>query len=90
MTKADIIMTLFEKVGLPKKESEEVIEIILSIMKQTFAEGESIKVSGFGTFSVRQKRARRGRNPKTGEDIEITARSVVSFRPSNYLKSRLE
>lgn len=90
MTKADIITALFENIGLPKKESEEVIEIILSTMKHTFREGESIKISGFGTFNVRRKTARRGRNPKTGEDIEITARNVVTFKPSNHLKAKLE
>ncbi|MBF0456293.1 MAG: integration host factor subunit alpha [Nitrospirae bacterium] len=90
MTKADIINSLFENVGLPKKESEEIIETILDAMKRTFSEGESIKVSGFGTFNVRKKRLRRGRNPKTGEDIEITPRTVVTFKPSNYLKAKVE
>ncbi len=90
MTKADIVNALFENVGLPKKESEEIIEIILETMKQTFAEGESIKISGFGSFNVRKKRSRRGRNPKTGEDIEISPRSVVTFRPSSILKATVE
>jgi integration host factor subunit alpha len=90
MTKAEIVDSLFENVGLPKKESEEVIGTILDVMKQTFAEGESIKISGFGTFSVRKKRSRRGRNPKTGSDIEITPRSVVTFRPSSRLKAKVE
>jgi len=90
MTKADIVNTLFEKVGLPKKEAQDIIEIILSTMKETFVEGESIKISGFGTFNVRKKGARRGRNPKTGEEIEITPRRVVTFRPSNQLKELIE
>jgi integration host factor subunit alpha len=90
MTKADIVNVLFEDVGLPKKESEEIIEVILDTMKQTFAEGESLKISGFGTFNVRKKRSRRGRNPKTGDDIEITPRSVVTFKPSNRLKAAVE
>jgi integration host factor subunit alpha len=90
MTKADIINALFENVGLPKKESEEIIETILDTMKRTFADGESIKISGFGTFNVRKKRSRRGRNPKTGQDIEITPRTVVTFRPSNHLKAKVE
>ncbi|UCG77688.1 MAG: integration host factor subunit alpha [Nitrospirota bacterium] len=90
MTKADIVNTLFEKVGLPKKEAQDIIEIILSTMKETFVQGESIKISGFGTFNVRQKSARRGRNPKTGEEIEITPRRVVTFRPSNQLKEMIE
>jgi integration host factor subunit alpha len=90
MTKADIVNTLFEKVGLPKKEAQDIIEIILSTMKETFVEGESIKISGFGTFNVRKKSSRRGRNPKTGEEIEITPRRVVTFRPSNQLKEMIE
>jgi integration host factor subunit alpha len=90
MTKADIVNTLFEKVGLPKKEAQDIIEIILSSMKETFVEGESIKISGFGTFNVRKKSSRRGRNPKTGEEIEITPRRVVTFRPSNQLKEMIE
>jgi len=90
MTKAEIINTLFEKVGLPKKEAQDVIEIILSTMKRTFVEGESIKISGFGTFNVRKKSARKGRNPKTGTEIEITPRKVVTFRPSNQLKDVIE
>lgn len=90
MTKADIVNTLFEKVGLPKKEAQDIIEIILSTMKETFVDGESIKISGFGTFNVRKKSSRRGRNPKTGEEIEITPRRVVTFRPSNQLKDIIE
>ncbi|GBD98239.1 integration host factor subunit alpha [bacterium BMS3Abin07] len=90
MTKADIVNTLFEKVGLPKKEAQDIIEIILSCIKETFVEGESIKISGFGTFNIRKKNSRRGRNPKTGEEIEITPRRVVTFRPSNQLKEMVE
>ncbi|MBF0538525.1 MAG: integration host factor subunit alpha [Nitrospirae bacterium] len=90
MTKADIVNALFENVGLPKKEAEEIIEVILETMKQTFADGESIKISGFGSFNVRKKRSRRGRNPKTGEDIEITSRTVITFKPSNFLKATVE
>lgn len=90
MTKIDIVNTLFEKVGLPKKEAQDIIEIIIDSMKNTFIEGESIKISGFGTFNVRKKNSRRGRNPKTGQDIEITPRRVVTFRPSNQLKDVIE
>ncbi len=89
MTKADIVNRLYESLGLPRKESEEIIETILDIIKHTFAEGESLKISGFGTFAVRKKRARRGRNPTTGEELEITSRSVVTFKPSNKLKSQI-
>ena len=87
MTKADLVDRIFEKIGLSKKEAQEIIEILFDTMKQAFVEGESVKISGFGTFNVRQKMARRGRNPKTGDEIEITPRKVITFRSSNQLKS---
>ncbi len=90
MTKSDLVYAIFEHVGLPKKESAEIIEIIIETLKQTLTEGESIKISGFGTFNVRKKKARKGRNPKTGEEIEISPRSVVTFKPSLWLKSHIE
>ncbi len=90
MTKVDLVDAIFEKVGLSKKEAQDIIEIIFDTMKQTFQEGESVKISGFGTFNVRKKMSRRGRNPKTGEDIEITPRRVVTFRVSNQLKEEIE
>ena len=90
MTKADLIERIFEKIGLSKKEAQEIIEILFDTMKQTFVEGESVKIPGFGTFHVRQKTARRGRNPKTGDDLEITPRKVIAFRASNQLKEGLE
>lgn len=90
MTKADMADAIFEKVGLSKKEAQDIIEIIFDTLKQTFKEGESIKVSGFGTFHVRKKAARRGRNPKTGEDLEIAPRKVITFRASNKLKLSIE
>ncbi len=90
MTKADIVDTIFEKVGLSKKEAQDIVEYLFDTMKQTFVEGESIKISGFGTFNIRKKLARRGRNPKTGEDLEIAPRRVITFRVSNQLKKELE
>jgi integration host factor subunit alpha len=90
MTKADLVDRIFEKIGLSKKEALEIIEILFDTMKQTFVEGESVKISGFGTFNVRQKMARRGRNPKTGADLEITPRKVITFKASNQLKSGIE
>ncbi len=90
MTKADLVEKIFEKIGLSKKEAQEIIEILFDTMKQAFVEGESVKVSGFGTFNVRQKMSRRGRNPKTGEDLEITPRRVITFRASNQVKSSVE
>lgn len=90
MTKADLIRIVFEKIGLPKVESQIIIEKILETIKHTLSEGESVKISGFGTFHVRKKRQRRGRNPKTGEDLQITERKVVIFRPSNIVKKLVE
>ena len=69
MTKADIVNLLFEKVGLPKNETQDIVEVIFDTLKQTLIAGESVKVSGFGTFTVRKKSARVGRNPKTKEEV---------------------
>ncbi len=89
MTKADIISDVFDKVGLPKQDAEELVEMILDTIKQTLKQSETVKLSGFGNFVVRQKRSRKGRNPKTGQEIEITPRSVVSFRPSMIFKEHV-
>lgn len=89
MTKADIIEQIYEKVGFSKKESAEIVELVFDLMKDTLEKGEKIKISGFGNFVVRQKRPRIGRNPQTGEEIEISARRVLTFRPSQVLKSAL-
>jgi integration host factor subunit alpha len=89
MTKADIISDVFDKVGLPKQDAEELVEMILDTIKQTLKQGDTVKLSGFGNFVVRQKRSRKGRNPKTGQEIEITPRSVVSFRPSMIFKEHV-
>ena len=86
MTKADIVERIYEKVGFSKKESAEIVETVFEIMKQTLEGGEKIKISGFGNFVVRQKRARIGRNPHTGEEIEISARRVLTFKASQLLK----
>jgi len=89
MTKADIISEVFDKVGLPKQDAEELVEMILDMIKQTLKEGETVKLSGFGNFVVRKKNSRKGRNPKTGQEIEITPRKVVSFRPSMIFKEHV-
>jgi len=90
MTKADLVDAVFGRVGLSKIESQNIIEMIFDTIKQTLDEGESVKVSGFGTFNVKKKHARRGRNPKTGSDLEITPRRVITFRASNHLKNSVE
>lgn len=89
MTKADIISEVFEKVGLPKQDAEELVEMILDTIKQALRDGATVKLSGFGNFVVRSKNARKGRNPKTGQEIEITPRKVVSFRPSMIFKDHV-
>jgi len=89
MTKADIIEAVYEQIGFSKKEAAEVVEIVFDTMKDTLADGEKIKISGFGNFVVRPKRARTGRNPQTGEQITISARKVLTFKPSQVLKDAL-
>jgi len=89
MTKADIIESIYEKVGLSKEEAGRIVALALEILKDTLEKGEKIKISGFGNFVVRQKRARRGRNPQTGEEIEISARKVLTFKASPLLKQAL-
>jgi integration host factor subunit alpha len=89
MTKVDIISSVYEKVGFSKKEAVRVVETIFEIMKESLERGEKIKISGFGNFVVRKKRTRRGRNPQTGDDIEISARKILTFKPSQVLKNDL-
>jgi integration host factor subunit alpha len=89
MTKVDIISSVYEKVGFSKKEAVRVVETIFDIMKESLERGEKIKISGFGNFIVRKKRIRRGRNPQTGDDIEISARKILTFKPSQVLKNDL-
>ncbi len=89
MTKAEIIESVYSKIGFSKKESADIVELVFDTMKETLEKGEKIKISGFGNFVVRQKRPRIGRNPQTGEEIEITARRVLTFRPSQVLKAAL-
>jgi len=89
MTKADIIEAVYEQIGFSKKEAAEVVELVFETMKETLTEGEKIKISGFGNFVVRPKRARTGRNHQTGEQITISARRVLTFKPSQVLKDSL-
>lgn len=89
MTKAEIARIVHERVGLTKKESAEMVESVLGVICDALEQGENVKLSGFGHFMVRQKHARRGRNPKTGADLTIEPRSVVTFRASSLLKDKL-
>ena len=89
MTKADIIELLYDQVGLSKRESADIVETLFDIIKENLENGDDIKISGFGSFNVRDKRARRGRNPLTGESITITPRRVLTFKASNVFRDQL-
>jgi len=89
MTKADIVERIYEKVGFSKKEATDVVESIFAIIKQHLEQGEKIKISGFGNFVINTKRPRKGRNPQTGEEIIISGRRVLSFKPSPVLKKAM-
>jgi integration host factor subunit alpha len=90
LTKADMAEYLFEELGLNKREAKEMVELFFEKIRAALEKGEQVKLSGFGNFDLREKRQRPGRNPKTGEEIPITARRVVTFRPGQKLKSRVE
>ena len=90
MTKADIIENVYESVGgFSKKDASQIVEAVFDIIKDTLARGEKIKLSGFGNLVVRDKNARIGRNPQTGDEITISARRVLTFKPSQVLKNAL-
>jgi integration host factor subunit alpha len=90
LTKADLAERLFEELGLNKREAKEMVEIFFDEIRFCLEQNEHVKLSGFGNFDLRNKRQRPGRNPKTGEEIPITARRVVTFRPGQKLKQRVE
>lgn len=90
LTKAEVAEHLFEKVGLSKRDAKDMVEVFFEEIRETLESGEQVKLSGFGNFDLRIKSERPGRNPKTGEDIPISARKVVTFRPGQKLKSRVE
>lgn len=90
MTKADLVEAVYGKLeGFSKKQSAEIVESIFETMKDTLGTGDKIKISGFGNFVVREKSERIGRNPQTGEEITISARRVLTFKPSQVLKNAL-
>jgi integration host factor subunit alpha len=90
LTKADIADRLFNEVGLNKREAKEFVDAYFEIIRQALESGENVKLSGFGNFQLREKNQRPGRNPKTGEEIPISARRVVTFRPGQKLRARVE
>ncbi|MDD5243895.1 MAG: integration host factor subunit alpha [Syntrophorhabdaceae bacterium] len=89
MTKIDIVTNLYEKLGFSKRECANIVDTFFEIIKDTLENGDNVKISGFGNFFVRKKKARRGRNPQTGEEIKITERQVLSFRLSQVLKDEI-
>ncbi len=89
MTKVDIVEAIYEKIGFSKKEVAKIVESIFEIIKEHLQHHDKIKISGFGNFVIRNKRSRRGRNPQTGDDIEITPRRILTFKPSQVLKADL-
>ena len=90
LTKAGMADQLFDELGLNKRESKEIVEAFFEEICQSLESNQSVKISGFGNFDLRDKSERPGRNPKTGEEIPISARRVVTFRPGQKLKARVE
>ncbi len=90
LTKADLANNLFEQVGLNKREAKEFVDAWFESIRNALEAGENVKLSGFGNFQLRDKNQRPGRNPKTGEEIPISARRVVTFKPGQKLRGRVE
>lgn len=89
LTRMDLSEAVFREVGLSRNESAQLVEVVLQHMSDALVRGETVKISSFGTFSVREKSSRMGRNPKTGEEVPISPRRVLSFRPSHLMKDRV-
>ncbi len=86
LTKADIVERVYKEAGFSKKEASDLVDLVFKVIKDTLAKGEKVKISGFGNFSIRDKSTRVGRNPQTGDAMEISARRVLTFKPSQVLK----
>ncbi len=89
ITRAQLSEAVYQEVGLSRNESTELLETVLSYISDSLASGDTVKISSFGSFSIRQKGQRIGRNPKTGDEVPILPRKVLVFRPSQVLKSRI-
>lgn len=90
LTKADMVEQLYDELGLNKREAKDLVEMFFEEIRTSLGQGQSVKLSGFGNFMLRDKTERPGRNPKTGEEIPVSARRVVTFRPGQKLKQRVE
>lgn len=86
VTKADIVERVYKEAGFSKKEAADLVDLVFKVIKDTLSRGEKVKISGFGNFSIRDKATRVGRNPQTGESMNISARRVLTFKPSQILK----
>ena len=89
LTRMDLSESVFREVGLSRNESSALVESVLQHVSDALASGETVKISSFGTFSLRSKTARVGRNPKTGDEVPISPRRVLTFRPSQLMKARV-
>jgi integration host factor subunit alpha len=89
LTRADLAEAVVQQIGLPRNESQDLVELVLDAISTSLADGESVKLSSFGSFGIRAKGERVGRNPKTGKEVPITPRRVLVFRPSNIMKERI-
>ena len=89
LTRSDLSEAIYREIGLSRNESSEMVETILSRIVEALIKGETVKISSFGTFEVREKGERMGRNPKTGQEVPIAPRRVLAFRPSHILKDRV-
>ena len=90
LTKADLADMLFSDLGLNKREAKEIVELFFEEIKSSLANNKEVKLSGFGNFDIRNKKSRPGRNPKTGEEVAVSARRVVTFKPGQKLKARVD
>jgi integration host factor subunit alpha len=90
LTKAELAEALFDELGLNKREAKEFVDLFFEEIRERLQSGKEVKLSGFGNFELRNKNQRPGRNPKTGEEIPISARRVVTFRPGQKLRLRVE
>ena len=90
LTKADLAEMLFDDLGLNKREAREIVEMFYTEISEALEKNDNVKISGFGNFELRDKKRRPGRNPKTGEEVAISARRVVTFKPGQKLRSRVE
>lgn len=89
LTRADLAEAVVRKVGLPRNESQDLVELVLNEISSSLSRGEAVKLSSFGSFGIRKKGERVGRNPKTGKEVPITPRRVLVFRPSNIMKDKI-